>query len=388
MRWLHCAACGLQIYFENSLCSACGAALGFVPERQAMATLQGDSGTLPIDAGSWVPCANRRPNEVCNWLVHVNDGSPFCLSCRLTSTIPPLDDAANLGRWAAIERAKRRLVFTTLSLGLSLRPKLGSDDRDGLEFRWLAPAAGAPVVTGHHDGVITLDITEADDDHREAARVSLGESSRTVLGHLRHELGHHLHQRFVAGTPIEDEVRAHFGDERQDYDAALRTHYEQGPPPGWEQQHISAYASAHPWEDWAETCAHYLLMIDAVETAQAWGLAFNDSAAEPLQAEPFIGPPDAITELVLNRWLPAARLLNAMSRSLGQRDSYPFLIAAPVLDKLRCVRRVLLGAAASAVAKAQCAVGTASSCAPLPCNAPPSNSQVDTASGGIALSAL
>ena len=42
---------------------------------------------------------------------------------------------------------------------------------------------------------------------------------------------------------------------------------------------ISSYATTHPWEDWAETWAHYLHMADALETAASIGLSLAPRGA-------------------------------------------------------------------------------------------------------------
>ena len=56
---------------------------------------------------------------------------------------------------------------------------------------------------------------------------------------------------------------------------SLKRHYENGAPAGWQEKFISSYATAHPWEDWAETWAHYLHMTDALETAAAVGVSIR-----------------------------------------------------------------------------------------------------------------
>jgi hypothetical protein len=203
-------------------------------------------------------------------------------------------------------------------------------------------------MTGHDDGLITLNLAETDDVQRETARVSLGEPQRSLLGHLRHEASHYLQQRYVDGRPAQARCREVFGDERIDYSQALARHYAQGAPADWQQHYVSAYASAHPWEDWAETCAHYLLVADAVQTAAAWGLTLagpgpQAMAAQPLDAD---GPAQApVDELVLRQWLPVAQFLNAMSRSLGQPDPYPYQMPDAVLAKMALVQALLREAA-------------------------------------------
>ncbi|MES2716378.1 MAG: putative zinc-binding metallopeptidase [Pseudomonadota bacterium] len=339
MHPFQCPQCSGTVFFENDQCTRCGSLLGVAPASASM---------LGWAAGSPPPqpaCANRDTEARCNWMCDSGDGQALCRSCRLTQVLPPLDVPGNGARWRTIEQAKRRLVFTLLGLGLGLEPKTGPDDTQGLAFHLLASQSGGPPVkTGHENGTITLDVAEADDDHREAERVRLNEPTRTLLGHLRHETAHYLQWRWIAGTAADQTCRDAFGDETADYAQALARHYAEGPPADWPQQYVSAYASAHPWEDWAETCAHYLLMLDAVQTAGAWGLQLNGHlgvAVEPIALD---DAPQA-RDLVLQHWLPVAQFLTAMNRSLGQRDSYPFLLPPAVLHKLEVVQTLLRGAA-------------------------------------------
>ena len=343
-----CGQCGQTVYFENTACRACGATLGFLPsERRVVAFATVPTGPGPWMAcgshqGQWLqPCANWTLHGACNWLIEPGDILALCSSCRLTQTLPALAEADNLARWRVFEQAKRRLVYTLLMLGLPPQPKQGSDDTAGLSFNLLAPLAGqSPVLTGHDDGVITVHIDECDDVQRETTRVAMGEPVRTLLGHLRHEIAHYLQYRYINGTPAQVRCREVFGDERANYAAALQQHYASGPQPDWQARHVSPYASAHPWEDWAETCAHYLLVVDAVQVAAAWGLSLSGPAAAMPMA------PDSVTrvpigELVLAQWLPVARFLNAMNRSLGLRDSYPFQLSDVVLAKMSTVQQLL-----------------------------------------------
>lgn len=368
-----CSHCGNTVYFENTHCGQCGSVLGFVlAERRMLAFVPPDTGE---DSGPWPgwqvlrntdhdkgsgdgkqnsdaeerlhPCDNRSIHQVCNWMLDAGDPGPLCLSCRLTRVIPSLADGNNLGHWAAIERAKRRLVYTLIGLGLTPQP-IGADPvARGVCFQLLESLPGGPpVMTGHDDGVITLNIAEADDVHREATRVAMGEPVRTLLGHLRHEMSHYLEWRHVEGTPAMDRCRAAFGDESVDYTAALQTHYAQGAPAEWSTRYVSAYASAHPYEDWAETCAHYLLVVDALETASAWGLQLDGpSPTHATRAADATDTRQPLADRVLAHWLPLAQFLNAMNRSLGQPDSYPFLLPPQVLDKMSLVQALLSEAA-------------------------------------------
>jgi hypothetical protein len=227
--------------------------------------------------------------------------------------------------------------------------KEGEDPQRGLAFELRRSGPNEPqVITGHADGVITLDVEEADDARREQRRTDLREPYRTLLGHLRHESGHYYWQRLVEpnATWLEP-CRLLFGDERADYAQALQRHHGQGPPPDWGQRHISAYASSHPWEDWAETWAHYLHLRDTLDTARSFGL---DSGSVELEIESF-GPATlerpvddlgANSFLALaNGWLALTTVLNELSRSMGVPDFYPFVLSRPVMRKLHFVHSVV-----------------------------------------------
>lgn len=348
MKPFTCTHCRHPVFFENSACVHCGLTLGFVPRRRRMVAFAPATSQAwrPVGRGAGRqvlrPCANRVEHAACNWMVDDEAaGHRLCPSCRLNDTIPDLSVPGHLDRWIAVERAKRRLVHGLASLGLAPQPKRDAGDPAGLAFRVLAPVDGRPVLTGHAGGVITLDLMEADDVHREATRVSFGEPWRTLLGHLRHEAAHYLHHRWIAGQPaLEAPWREAFGDERDDYAGALQRYHDEGPAPDWATRCISAYASAHPHEDWAETCAHLMLIVDAVETADAWGLrlASRASSAEPAADALSDG---RIDELLLAHWLPVARFVNAMNRSIGLPDAYPFQLPDAVLHKMRVAARCL-----------------------------------------------
>jgi len=357
MHTFSCGHCQATVFFENDRCLSCAAPLGFVPQRGLLLAFEAQADTPPD--GLWQaadgspalrPCANRHTAARCNWMLDSDepDGQTLCLSCRLTQVMPALDLADNGLRWQRIEQAKRRLMYTLLGIGLVPQPKQGPGDMQGLAFHLLQDQPGqAPVQTGHDNGVITLNVAEADDDLREALRVHLSEPTRTLLGHLRHETAHYLQYRWIDNTPAADLCRATFGDERADYAQALARHYAEGPPPDWAQHVVSAYASAHPWEDWAETCGHYLLVLDAVQTAAAWGMQLSGPTPASPQA-PDVGPAPNVTQLVLQQWLPVAQFLNAMNRSLGRRDSYPYLLPPEVLNKMGVVQQLLRAAAEAA----------------------------------------
>lgn len=351
MRLFHCSHCGQRVFFENLRCEACHASLGFVPEEMDMVAFSVDADDVwrrrpGSDGVAQRPCSNYAVEGVCNWMVAADDDSALCVSCRTTHIIPALGKPENRNYWMNLEQAKRRLFYTLLSLKLPA-PDRTVDPVNGLSFRFLEEAGPQQrVLTGHDNGVITLNIAEADDAFRESMRHSMHEPYRSVLGHFRHESGHYYWDRLIANTAWIDEYRALFGDERADYEAALMQHYAT-PQANWPLDCISAYASAHPWEDWAECWAHYLHIVDGLETAAGWGLRLDHATptGPSLQAAPVEPDAESIETSLIEQWLPVSQFSNAMNRSLGLHDSYPFVISAPVMAKLDFVHRVVSAAA-------------------------------------------
>lgn len=361
--------CGRPVFFRNSTCLACGTPLGYEPGLRQVLPLE--PAGLPVDAehpprwralgtGLHTPalyrCAQLDTEVGCNWLVDAEDATadaaepgqaPLCRSCRLTRTRPDLGPAEHATWWQRIEQAKRQLVATLIALDLPVASR-AEDPARGLAFDLMrAPPEGPPVVTGHADGVITLDIEEADDARREERRQSLGEPYRTLLGHLRHESGHYYWQRLVAEGEWLTAFREIFGDEREDYAAALQRHYAQGAPADWGTRFVTAYASSHPWEDWSETWAHYLHLVDTRDAARSFGL---DGSRVGLHYEHFgtgalgEGVPEAEASEFLHLihdWMELTGVLNELSRSMGMPDFYPFVLSAPVVRKLHLVHRVI-----------------------------------------------
>ena len=352
MRTFDCDHCGHPIFFENVRCLQCGSALAFLPLRLASCAVE----PVPAKPGLWRRrkragasqrlyrmCFNHGEYQACNFAVPETDPNPLCVSCRQTRVLPDLSIPQNVGRWYRIETAKRRLFYTLAKLGLvSVDPPNG--ERDGPIFEFLADTPGHPVKPGHAAGVITLNIAEADDAERVQRRVALGEPYRTLLGHLRHESGHFYWDRLVAGSGRLDEFRAMFGDDTLDYAQSLRDYYARGGAniTGWEARHVSAYATSHPWEDWAETWAHYLHMVDLLETAASYntriGLAGEDDADEVIN--PFATGAGDFDALVQD-WVPLTLLLNSLNRSLGHEDAYPFALSPAALEKLRFVHDLI-----------------------------------------------
>lgn len=346
--------CGRPVYFRNSLCLGCKSALGYAPELGQVRALEAGktAGTWKLHGGNgdaqvWRRCENFDSPAGCNWLVSEEDEDTLCRSCRLNRTIPKLEDADNARWWRQIENAKRRLVSQLLMLGLPVVSKVSEDPERGLMFDFLrSPKEGPRVMTGHASGLITLNVEEADDSKREKIRHDMREPYRTLLGHFRHEVGHYYWDRLIWDTPWLDKFRALFGDERQDYGLALKRNYEQGPPSDWPNNHISSYASVHPWEDWAESWAHYLHVVDSLDTALGFGLSGDDveAAVEPFKVDDLYDPNASDAQrviLLVNSWVQLTTVLNELARSMGQHDFYPFVLSRPVLKKLHFIQMVV-----------------------------------------------
>jgi hypothetical protein len=302
-------------------------------------------------------CGNFKRAAGCNWLVAsssplrpVDDHEEaLCIACSLNRTIPDQSLPENELLWARIESAKRRLVSQLLGLGLPVVPRTADPQPEGsfgLAFDFLREWPGQSVTTGHASGVITINAQEADDAERERIRAALDEPYRTLLGHLRHEVGHYFWERLVLHSDWLTPFRALFGDERADYAGALEQHYAKGAPQDWHTRHVSAYASSHPWEDWAETWAHYLHLRDALGSAESFGLTADhvESHAQPFGMDALwdaqrAGSGDYLK--LINDWLRMTSALNELSDSMGQAPFYPFALSAPVVAKLQFVHEVI-----------------------------------------------
>ena len=288
------------------------------------------------------PCANYAVEGVCNWMVDASDGGRLCVSCRTTNIIPALCKPENATYWLLLEQAKRRLFYTLMGLNLPT-PSKTVDPVHGVSYRFLEEVSPQQrVLTGHDAGVITLNIAEADDAQREKVRARMQEPFRSLLGHFRHESGHYYWDRLIRNCSCSEEFRQIFGDERADYDEALTRHYAT-PLVDWRLNYISAYASSHPWEDWSECWAHYLHMVDGLETAAAWGLHLDHAtpSGPPLQVSEFGVESTSVQTSLIEQWLPVSQFINSMNRSLGLHDSYPFVVPSPVVTKLEFIHRVI-----------------------------------------------
>ena len=242
-----------------------------------------------------------------------------------------------------MELAKHRLFYTLLQLRLPT-PNRVDNPRNGLVFDFLNDPPGGRVMSGHDEGLITLAVAEADDAEREARRTRMGEPYRTLLGHFRHEVGHFYWDVLVKGGNRLDAFRSVFGDERDEYGAALQRHYASGPPTDWQTSYVSVYATSHPWEDWAESWAHYLHIIDGLETAGAFGFAIHPAidTDDVLSTRTSVNPyQEPRFERLAETWLPLTIALNAMNQSMGLTDLYPFVLSPAVIKKLGFIHEVV-----------------------------------------------
>jgi hypothetical protein len=339
MKLFECQNCGQPLYFENTRCESCGLRLGYLPAKETVTALrEGDDGFRamadPISRVRY--CANAQ-QEVCNWLVPADSPDQFCAACRHNRMIPDLSLVENAANWRKIEVAKHRLFYTLLRLRLPLSTR-DEDPEGGLAFDFLAPPLpnSAPVMTGHKGGQITISLAEADDSERERQRREMGEPYRTLLGHFRHEVAHYYWDQLVKNSPSLQEFRRLFGDERQDYAASLQKHYADGPPANWSEQFVTAYASVHPWEDFAETWAHYFHMVDTLETANSFGLRVRPKFTKgaDLATTVDFDPHTVTMDRIIDSWLPLTFAVNSINRSMGLSDLYPFVLGPAVIVKL------------------------------------------------------
>lgn len=345
MKRFDCSNCGNQVFLTNTACVQCGHRLGLDPGTLSMIALgpAGDAAAagplMPPSGGgngAFRACANA-VHDACNWLLAEDEPGDFCIACRLNRTIPDLTVPGNLESWRTLEREKKRLIYSLLRFGLPL----DATDRGAGALRFDFVAG---TMTGHQGGLITINIAETDAVERERQKQNFDEPYRTLLGHLRHESGHFYWTVLVEAAGRHDEFRALFGDERADYGAALARHHADGPAAGWEDRFVSAYASMHPWEDWAESWAHLIHMVDAVETAETEGIEPRAAGLDYGAAWPYRHH-DVYREVsfddLTDRWVPLTIALNRLTRSLGHSDFYPFVTPAPAYGKLAFIHRLI-----------------------------------------------
>jgi hypothetical protein len=335
MRLFACQKCRNMLHFENTRCEGCGSALGFLPGRGLLSALAEDGRTALLDRQAWKLCANAA-HDACNWMLPAGEAEEYCPACRHNAVVPDLSDPANLPLWRKLEGAKHRLLYTLDRLGLPHDPA-------ELQFSFLADTDGQAAMTGHDRGHITIALAEADDAERERRRSALHEPFRTLLGHMRHEVGHWYFIILVERAGRQAAFRALFGDERADYAAALQAHYAKPPSDDWRGQYISAYAAAHPHEDWAECFAHYLHMVDSLEMAASFGMRLRPllDRSGALEADVDFNPYNADMDDILAAWTPVTVAMNAMNRSMGTPDLYPFVLSPAVVRKLGFIHELV-----------------------------------------------
>lgn len=352
MKIYNCDVCGELVYFENDQCVSCGSPLGYLPLIDNMSSMESVDGIIwkalapPAQGAAYKKCQNYWQQNVCNWMIPLSDANSYCLSCRLNETIPDLSNPQNREYWHRLEIAKRRLVYSLLRLGLPIKNK-ADDAQNGLEFAFLASPKGPmieeteEVLIGYEQGKITINIAEADDGVREKMRLDMNERYRTLLGHFRHEIGHYYWWHLIQNNQsLLFRFREMFGDEREDYSEALERYYAHGPAADWQQRHVSRYAGAHPWEDWAESWAHYLHMFDTLETAAAWGMVVNVFKGNMQQSIHLAHHVQTFDEM-RNQWVYVSCALNSLNRSMGMKDVYPFTWSEVIIEKIRFIQEVI-----------------------------------------------
>jgi hypothetical protein len=325
MHIFRCDRCGHVVDFTDHECGSCHAQLGYVSEQRSIEVLAPSSDAAIYEiagvAGGFWRCLNAAWG--CNWMLPSRSETPWCRSCRLTRGRPDEERPDAVAAWMSAEAAKRRLVHQLDTLGLPIEGR-SSESPDGLAFD-LVHLPGEGGITGHFEGVVTLDLAETDDQHRDELRLRLSEPFRTVIGHLRHEIGHHYWSVLVRDREHVTVFRRLFGDERVDYREAVEAYYTDGRPTWDPTVHVTAYAASHPLEDWAETFAHYLHIVDALDTAIANGLA------------PSSVPVDSTFAHILDAWRPVNTAITAVAAAIGMPAIYPFDPTGAVVDKLTFV---------------------------------------------------
>lgn len=325
--------CGQEVYFDNIYCGACDRQLGFDAETLELVSLKKHEERWQANTSQglkhYKSCGHREHELQCNWLLPENSSDLQCISCATTRMIPMLNMPDNMRRWQALESCKRRMLYGLLRLELPLFSKQSPEKK--LVFDFLEDKRSNPEIdvehvnSGHANGIITLNAAEADASYREAAKQAMNEPYRTLLGHFRHEIGHFFWDVLIQGSPHNADFIQIFGDGAKNYRESLDNYYATGPAEDWQENYISAYASAHPLEDWAETWAHYLLMMDTLETALSYNLITGVEANQ-------------YSDSWITEWMQLVVVMNALNRSMGHGDAYPFVVSETVQRKLKFVR--------------------------------------------------
>ena len=316
--------CGRALYFESTRCEACGSTVGFDPSSLTFKTLEDEEAASPYQL-----CSNGANHGICNWVTKGKEIGSLCFACKFNRFIPNLSNPRNLWRWGELEKAKKRLFFTLLSQGVPLIDGWQLK-KNGLLFDFLEDqrsndyALEPFVSTGHANGVITINILEAEPVARAAEQMAHQEKHRSLLGHLRHESGHYFWYLMRDSEFLTNRFEKLFDSPNIDYDLALESYYGNGAQSAWWEKYITPYASSHPFEDWAETWSHYLHLIDGLETATHLGFTGEEPLSEPLRHK-------------LKIWEEISSRLDELNRSLGVTDHYHFSVNELVAEKLEFV---------------------------------------------------
>lgn len=344
MKVFQCGNCSHPLYFENLKCENCGHLSGYRESDRQMLTFDPEGASLTSDREQleYKYCKNM-DYGVCNWLVPKNSLENFCGACQLNRTIPSLSNKKHLPLWKNLEVAKHRLIYQLQKIGLDLPSKVTNPD--GLCFDFIKKNKNNNIMTGHAKGVITLLLREADAVLREQAKQEMQERYRTLIGHLRHEVGHYFWDQLISkNQEALQSFRNIFGNEEVNYGDALKIYYKNGAPENWQEFYISKYATAHPWEDWAETWAHYLHIMDMVETAYFFGLEVNsEEIAKNMNVKSSFDPYTIQSfHTIIQTCEPLSFAVNSMNRAMGIPDVYPFVISPKVIKKIEFIHELLL----------------------------------------------
>ncbi|MEN2280655.1 putative zinc-binding metallopeptidase [Algoriphagus sp. SE2] len=344
MKIFECDNCGYPLYFENQSCEKCSHLSGYSDLHHGMKTFTSVNGNLKSDRdGEIFKYCRNSVSGVCNWIIPFKEEREYCLACSLNRIIPDLSIQENTEKWQKLENAKHRLVYQLQRLELPISPR-SSDVNKGLCFDFVAKQGNPKVMTGHNNGIITIVLSEADTVHREYVKKQLSEPYRTLIGHFRHEVGHYYWSLLVSGNQTTlSEFREVFGDERTDYNQSLNNHYQFGATSNWQESYISQYATSHPWEDWAETWAHYLHIMDMTETSYFFGVEVNPNVKDQSFKGKVNFDPYEIMDFnkIYKEWAPISLVINSLNRSMGVPDMYPFVVSQNVIQKMNFIHNLL-----------------------------------------------
>lgn len=343
--------CGNTAFFENTHCLSCRNDLGWCPKCNQLTTIVRQEDDLFCCGNRecetlLTKCHNYAVESVCNRCCVVSEGAgepaKFCDYCRFNETVPDLTVDSNREMWRRLEVAKRRLLYTLDLMKLPYgREEDGIDPGLTFDFKadvtikprwWWSMGKEERVYTGHAQGRITINVREADTVEREKARVMFQEAHRTVIGHFRHEIAHYYWQMLVENVQ-EPEFEAVFGDHKDpSYTEAQDCFYKEGPPSDWQAKYVSAYATMHPWEDFAETFATYLDMVSVLDTAMHMNVA---KSCDPIQAK---------LPNMVERYVSLGVVLNEMNRAMGLTDLVPEIFGSLITAKLQYVHDLVRAA--------------------------------------------